>query len=1156
MVPPFPEKVMIQTTSRCNAACRFCPYPSVVDELPQGTMDEGLYRRIIDECAEHPGEVRRLLLYLMNEPLLDGELAERINYAKTRNPRACVHILTNGALLTERRGDALIDSGLDWIGLSIHGFSPSAYHEAMGLEREVTYRRAERFIRAALARRGPGFVMVTFNGGGPVTSDEREAALSYFRDLGVQRISYHGGSISRAGNVPVIPAPQHAVVRGCRSIWWREMLHVLYSGDVVLCCMDWRRRVVVGNLREQSIAELWRSEAYRRVRDTVDGRVELPDGFPCARCEEAIVLADSPEKPIDVAVIVLPCAVLSSDASVVPGVIAALRACGLAEQLVDISALVYRRMSSDDTRLWRRAGHGVVYKGDGSEELVRRRADEVEWCVARCRELAARHLLVFLCPVSRRLTLEVVRRIKERDPERSLLVFGGEEQAPALLEQLAVPYHPHVRREETAAWVARRLQGGERGAAPPSQPPPATPSPPPLAEPDWRPPGWEGIGAGMAPRLPEEHDRSPVSRWLVGLREAVRALPELPRRPLVAGRELRRRAEESAQAVLRWVLAARGRAAEPTTGVPGVARLAAVRREPSAGVGPRAVEDGLATEEGSPAAPAPCSPPADVSPAAHAPSRKPMAAILDEHLVADVAPPPIVPPPSPWQRRATRGRAVDLLLATLPPWGICNPPVGLAHLATYVRSKGFGVEVLDLNIDLYHRLGPPWQLLWHVENKNYWSNAETFDLLLDELAPHLDEYAELIATHPARLVGLSVVDPKERCTIELIRRVKARAPDKRILLGGPACVTPDYRRIFTTLVAELVDGYALGEGEELLCDVIQALRDGTDWALVPGVLCHRDGVDRPVGRRRRLLPLDRVPFPTYEEFELSRYHGDELIVEWSRGCVGACAFCKGKMIDGKHRSHSALAIVSALRRYAERLDVRKFTVCDPVINGEPSVLVELCRLIREQGLEVEWRGEAIPRPSLTPELLGAMRAAGCVELQLGVESGSDLVLERMHKRALFSAAEAAHVLRTCHEAGIRTALFIIVGFPGEGEAEFEQTCALIRDNAASIDEIKSINAVHVITDTPLHRRAEAFGIRLPDADYHCRWTGDGNTPEVRADRIRRLLALAAELHLPVRETNLAEEKHRDLAADPSAGSASRGERLARLQRQVATLESV
>ena len=64
-VVPFPEKVMVQTISRCNAACSFCPYPTVADTLPQGTMDEPLFRKIIDECAEHSEALQNLLLYLM-----------------------------------------------------------------------------------------------------------------------------------------------------------------------------------------------------------------------------------------------------------------------------------------------------------------------------------------------------------------------------------------------------------------------------------------------------------------------------------------------------------------------------------------------------------------------------------------------------------------------------------------------------------------------------------------------------------------------------------------------------------------------------------------------------------------------------------------------------------------------------------------------------------------------------------------------------------------------------------------------------------------------------------------------------------------------------------------------------------------------------------
>jgi len=1121
---PFPEKVMVQTISRCNAACAFCPYPALGPTLPQGVMEESLFRRIIDECGEHA--VQRLMPYLMNEPLMDPQLIPRINYARARNPAASIHILTNGSLLTPRRADELIDSGLDWVGISVHGFSPGAYHVATGLRREVTYERVEGFIERAIARRGADFVMVTFNGGGAVTSQEREAELTHFRRLGVRRISYFGQSISRAGNVPGISAPHHQRVMGCRSIWWPEMVHVLYSGDVILCCMDWGRQAVVGNVREHAIHELWHSDRYRVARDRVWGaapdQADQAADWPCHHCEEAIVEPLVSPRMVDAALVVLPCAMLDSDASMVPGVQLSLRSFGVEETLLDLSAMVYARLDEHHGYLWRRAGHGVVYHGDPSFELMSCAPDEIEWCVARTRELAASHLVFPLVRASHTLTQEVVRRIRERDPERSILVYGSEEQPSQLLRELGVPYRRYDNCRKTAEWIARQA-GRSSGNVSPESAASVTslaavdeewPVP---TEPPWRPPGWEGTGAGMIAPDAAESAAGVVTRWIDSLGALAVTSSRVWRHPLSASRELTRGLRATAASLARLVAPNQNAAAAVCDGVPGCITL-----EPLA-----------ATR-------------------LHRNRAEPM--------VADPDPEPAAPEScGPWQRRPDQHRPVDLLLTTLPPWGFNNPPVGLAHLATHVRHHGHAVELLDLNIDLYHRLGPGWELLWHVENKNYWSNETTFGLLLELLGPHLDAYADLIADHPAPLVGLSVVDPKERCTIELIRRVRQRAPHKRILLGGPACVTPEYRRIFTDTIPELVDGYVLGEGEQTLCEVIDAVRaQVADLSGIPGVLCHRDGQDLPFARRQRLIPLDDVLFPGYEDFDFERYPGDELIVEWSRGCIGSCSFCKGKMIDGRYRTHSAAAIVRSLKHYVEHLGVRKFTVCDPVINGDVEVLAELCRRIEAENLGAEWRGEAIPHAGLTAQLLQAMRRAGCVELQLGVESGSDRVLELMKKRRLFCAADAARVVRDCHEAGIRTALFIIIGFPGEGEQEFLETCRFVDENAAYIDELKSINSMHIITDTPVHMHPERYNLCLPEVDYHYRWsTTDGqNTTDVRNDRIRWLMEIAAGHGIHVRETNLAEGKQGDLVEQLQGTQVGQQELLEVLQRQVTAIRSV
>ncbi len=289
MINNFPRYVMIQTTSRCNSHCIFCPYKEVSNELPQGKMEDGLYNKIIDECSSYFG-VERILPYLMNEPLMDSGIVEKINYAKEKNPNACIHILTNGSILTDGLSKRLIGSRLDWIGFSVHGIRKDTYENSMkGLLLERTLSNICRFIELAKVSRNSEFIMITFFRYGGLSLEEKEEAIDFWKRRGIQRISYFDGPISRAGNVGEIPHPKHNAVKGCRSIWRDEMIHILYNGDVVLCCMDWRRQVILGNVGNESIYDIWNGPGYRQIRGMVSGEIESEEDFICKHCEEAIV---------------------------------------------------------------------------------------------------------------------------------------------------------------------------------------------------------------------------------------------------------------------------------------------------------------------------------------------------------------------------------------------------------------------------------------------------------------------------------------------------------------------------------------------------------------------------------------------------------------------------------------------------------------------------------------------------------------------------------------------------------------------------------------------------------------------------------------------------------------------------------------------------
>ncbi len=289
MRPNFPLNIMIQTTSLCNSSCVFCPYRDVSKEFSQGKMEDAVFRKIIEELSEHK-EIERVMPYLMNEPLCDKRIIEKIYLIKKKVPWASTHILTNGINLTEEIGKEIIDSPIDWIGISVHAIREDTYKRITGRGdfKEILL-RITLFIEKALSKRGENFIMINMTRApGFLVEEEKEEALNYWKSLGVKRVEYFDMPISRAGNVKWLPKTRHKKIKGCKSIWRNEMIHILFDGVVVLCCMDWRREVVLGNIKDKSIEEIWNSPHYLEVEDWIRGKSNPPPNFLCLRCEEAI----------------------------------------------------------------------------------------------------------------------------------------------------------------------------------------------------------------------------------------------------------------------------------------------------------------------------------------------------------------------------------------------------------------------------------------------------------------------------------------------------------------------------------------------------------------------------------------------------------------------------------------------------------------------------------------------------------------------------------------------------------------------------------------------------------------------------------------------------------------------------------------------------
>jgi len=280
-VPRFPKIIQLQTQSGCNARCSFCPNGKTLNKLTHGRMDVALFERLADECAAH--RPQRISPYLMNEPLLDPEIDQRIAYlVRRRKPPTTIHIATNGSRLDRDMAERLIDAGLDSIAISFQGFSKEVFEETMiGLSFEETFENVTNFLRLAQQRRSPMRRRVTMVAT-KVSGNDIDAAARHWRGLGA--------------NFKVLPLynRSHAAVEAnelnakrWRPFSWCTRLmtqaYVLFNGDLVLCCVDWERTAIMGSVREHSIEDVWNGEAYRTMRRRfLAGDVE---GTLCATCK-------------------------------------------------------------------------------------------------------------------------------------------------------------------------------------------------------------------------------------------------------------------------------------------------------------------------------------------------------------------------------------------------------------------------------------------------------------------------------------------------------------------------------------------------------------------------------------------------------------------------------------------------------------------------------------------------------------------------------------------------------------------------------------------------------------------------------------------------------------------------------------------------------
>ncbi len=480
---------------------------------------------------------------------------------------------------------------------------------------------------------------------------------------------------------------------------------------------------------------------------------------------------------------------------------------------------------------------------------------------------------------------------------------------------------------------------------------------------------------------------------------------------------------------------------------------------------------------------------------------------------------------------------LKIALVQAPAWGIYEPPVALAQLSGCLKKSGHQVSVFDLNIEFYSCRKPEYSSTWAIEQSAFWANMDNVKKFFNDNSGMVDEYVNRIIEFNPDLIGFSVNVCSLPASLELSKRIKQRRPKVKIAFGGPMfCVPCDIEAVVKDNTVDIV---IEGEAEEAFCELAGLIIEGKDPSSCKGIT-FKDGDKLTRNDKRQLIKdLDALPFLDLSGFPLDKYDppghlGKHISLMTSRGCIFNCAYCGPKAYWRGFRFMSGKRVYDEVKFHIQNHpEIEHIEFLDLELNGNMKALEEFCDLMIAQPLkkDLRWHANIVIRPEMTRDLLLKMKQAGCVHLSVGIETGSQRVLDLMHKK--YRIEDADKVLRCCQEAGIHLTTNFMFGFPQETEDDFKETLSFLRRNASCIGTVYPSRSFFTIEPySYVDSHMDEFGI-VPNEQNNLYWEssdGKNNYPE-RLRRCEEFSRLAMELGVTIGlglQTSLEQDRYYNL----------------------------
>jgi len=338
-------------------------------------------------------------------------------------------------------------------------------------------------------------------------------------------------------------------------------------------------------------------------------------------------------------------------------------------------------------------------------------------------------------------------------------------------------------------------------------------------------------------------------------------------------------------------------------------------------------------------------------------------------------------------------------------------PLGLGYIAAYLRRAGHDVKVFD-----------PQPRGWSYEQ------------LWRELAQFGPD-----------LVGVTAMTQNVMLAIRIATEAKRRL-GCLVVLGG---IHPSALPRSTLLGAPGIDAVIAGEGELPMAAIAADFdaRGKVDFGRIPGASFLEDGKYRENPRPEPISDLDSLPYPFHEPAHLPDYYEHRYfrrarkstVVLSSRGCPGRCGFCSHLVRGPRLHLQSPEYFVGELEYLVREHGITDYHIDDDCFTADAGRVSRICDLILSRRLNITWAIYGRVDTLLDEKLVRKMKRAGFWNILIGIESGSQRLLDLMNKGATLEQAEkCCGILRKC---GIGIINSYILGNEGETEETARETIA-------------------------------------------------------------------------------------------------------------------